>query len=295
MDDGEQKIIPLRTYEGDVAEAIRKTNASVASINIAEQKRKAETKNSSDLGEKTESFARNGLISLVSILLILVAGGTLAILFFLQKDKTPEIVVTQRSVISTDNLKEVDVSGLGREELIKVINSSLEKKSAGSVTEIRLMENGPSGSYQILPEQFFTIIGKGAPSSLARAIGEPWMFGSFSTNERAESFILVAVNSFDNTFDGMLRWEKSMANDLREIFIDHETMVGTSTLKVTPEVKENFEDLIIKSRNTRVLKDTRGNVIVLYSFLSDKYLVITTSEQSFREILNRFLASRFVR
>ena len=325
-------IKPLRTYEGDIAESIRKNDTSVASVNLAEQKKKEEQKAAGFTSEKREAFAWNGVISLVSIVLIVGAIGVLGFLYLAQKNKTPDVVVPQYSIITTDKTNKIDATAAlatkDRAKIIKLISDNLETENvAGSFGEIKFD--------QISSEQFMSLLAKTAPSSFSRALGGPWLFGFYNAGtgeSRAEPFVLLGVDSFDNAFDGMLRWEAGMGGDLREIFIKQnqvvlqnqniESAVGTSTgsgvgtgatststgtgtgttsekiILATPQTSElqnSFEDLIIKSKNARVLKDTAGNVVLLYSFLNDKYLLITTNEQIFKEVFGRFSVSRLVR
>ena len=94
----------------------------------------------------------------------------------------------------------------------------------------------------------------------------------------------------------MIRWEKDMAADLRKIFIEQKITTGTSTQNISSiNLNSNFEDLVIKSKNVRALRDGRGNIVLLYSFLNEEYIVITTNDDTFREVLNRFLTSKLVR
>ena len=79
-----------------------------------------------------------------------------------------------------------------------------------------------------------------------------------------------------------------MRADLSQIF-----NIGNMTLVAEPD--RPFEDRIIRNKDVRVMKDSAGNIVLLYGFLDQKNLVITTNEQTFQEILNRFFASHIVR
>lgn len=299
-------VKPIRTFERDIAESIRSKGASTASINLAEQERVQKvagfgqnTEREAALGaQKRERVARSGLLFIASVVLIIAAAGILLTVFVLFKEKAPPAVPPQYSTISAEKIKEIDVTGATREELISLLRGGLKDRTElGSLTEIKLTEAvGGVERRQISAEKFFSILAGSAPSSLSRALGGKWTFG-FQSGTRAEPFILTGVASFDNAYDGMLRWEALAASDLREIFLEYERSVGTTTSErvVAPQLKNSFEDLVVKSKNTRVLRDVNGNIALLYSFLNEEYLVITTNENVFKEILNRFLSSRLVR
>lgn len=298
-------IKPIQTFERDVAESIRKTDASVASINIAEQKKKAEERSSGTAVQTTERIAFNGVYLLVSIVLIVGTIGVLGILYFIYQSKAPVVSVTEIPLISINNSRSVDVSSFNRDQLVQAISNNLQPEAEGSFTEIKLVEKVAAGGEvgdeargelrKISAEKFISTIGESAPASLARALGTEWLFGFYSRGGRAEPFVLNSINSFDNTFDGMLQWESKMATDLKS-FLEYQRTIGTSTEIFRPNTTgKSFEDVVIRSKNVRVLKDADNEVVLLYSFLSDKYIVVTTSEQSFREILTRFLASNVVR
>jgi hypothetical protein len=302
-------VKPLQTYERDIAESIRKTNASVASINVMEQKKKAEEKErpAHTLSDTTQKVAWGGVATLTSILLILAAVGVLGWLYYAYESKPPIVTTPEYSVISTDQLKKVDATDAGRDKLIKILTENLKEGNSStdqSLTEIKLTEKvipknsapeTPPEEKQITSEQFISLLGGSAPASLARAFEGPWIFGFYKT-DHAEPFILANISSFDNAFDGMIRWEKSMADDLEKVFLEYEGANGTSTEKIVPDISgKSFEDLVIKSKNARVLKNARNETVLLYSFLSEKYILITVNENVFKEVLNRFLTSKLVR
>lgn len=82
---GVGEVKSLRTYEGDVAEALGKNQVTVAQIAIAENAKQEETP-VQVIANRPEPPKRTGgkaLLALFSLLLI--AGGVLGALFFFQK------------------------------------------------------------------------------------------------------------------------------------------------------------------------------------------------------------------
>ena len=88
----------------------------------------------------------------------------------------------------------------------------------------------------------------------------------------------------------MLAWELHMNEDLSPLFGEVlEKTTSTSTPLREPFV---FEDSIIKNKEVRVLKDTKGTIRLLYSFIDRETLVITTNESTFSEVLTRLTSQR---
>lgn len=284
-------VKPLRTYERDVAEAVRNKNESVASVKIAAEVKKVEQiKKGEVIVEKTEKATKTGLVFVVSIVLVLAGIGVAGLVFNFYTNRPSPIVQVPTTIITTDSRQAIDITNKPETEIQSLIRQSLAQSAQkNSLIRIDLTKN-ISGEQKIISSQeFFEIFGKSAPSSLSRAMGSEWVFGMHAVGKN-EPFIFTSVSSFDNAYDGMIRFEQNMVKDFGPIFIASGTILTNSTT-TTPQ----FEDLVIKSKDVRVLKDYRGNIVLLYSFLDLKNLVITTNETTFKELLGRYFSSQVVR
>ncbi|MEK7390913.1 MAG: hypothetical protein AAB635_02130 [Patescibacteria group bacterium] len=281
-------IKPLQTYERDIAEAIRFNNESVTSINLAKQKRQQESETTT---EKTEKIARKGLTLLISLVLV-VAGVSVAVLiYYFASNRPPAVVPVIPSLITTNEKRTIDIAGLSVNGAPDKILEAMENPGKETdLIQIELTEGPAENKQAISAQRFFELFAIGAPPTLGRAFGDQWVFGFQSVNGASAPFIFVSIDSFDNAFDGMLRWENTATENLGQIFLKPETKIAGKTTDGS-----GFEDLIIRSKDTRVLKDNLGNIVLLYSFLDLKNLVITTNERTFQELLNRFFSSRVVR
>jgi hypothetical protein len=52
---------------------------------------------------------------------------------------------------------------------------------------------------------------------------------------------------------------------------------------------------VVKNKDTRILRDSHGNTVLLYSFINKETLIITTNEATFNEIYDRLTVSSFKR
>lgn len=281
-------VKPLQTYERDIAEAIRSNNESVASINLAKQKRLQE---SETVAEKTEKIGRKSLTLLISLVLIVSGVSVAVLIYYFVSNRPPPIALVAPSLIAVNEKRVLDIADLSADNALNKIMEAMKNpgKEPGLV-QIELTEGPTENKQTVSAQRFFELFAIGAPPTLGRAFGGQWVFGFQNVDNASAPFIFASINSFDNAFDGMLRWEKVAAENLGPILIKPETKIADNTTGGS-----GFEDLIIRSKDTRVLKDNLGNIIILYSFLDTKNLVITTNEKTFQELLNRFFSSRTVR
>ncbi|NQV88299.1 MAG: hypothetical protein HQ402_01945 [Parcubacteria group bacterium] len=298
----------LRTYEGDIAETIRKQNESVASINIAEQKRKEVSQvETEDSGPSY--YIKNTVITIVSILLIVGGIGAIGIFYYLKSTNTPPPIINPvKTIISADTIVEIDASDLTKQKIIDSVKNAQINGESGSITYVSFSNTSGETKTPIETEKFFTILQTKAPGALVRSFNKEFMLG-ISSDENRSPFLLIKLDSFDNTFAGMLGWEKTAGEDLRSIFLNEKLIpqitttefassTGTSTATTTLipiDLEQSWGDLIVQNKDTRILRDLDSNIVLIYSFLDEQTLLITTNEKTFIEILNRFVTSKLTR
>src|SRR4051812_4211491 len=128
----------IRTFQGDVAEALSRQNESLYSIQAGERAKRGYT----DAPEATPSKSTLPLLA-GSLLLIGVAalGGWLAYGEFARKRAVPEPNTPSSQFLSAESEANVDISGLGRDDLITAIG---EASAGAKVGELRhlVLRNG---------------------------------------------------------------------------------------------------------------------------------------------------------
>ena len=187
--------------------------------------------------------------------------------------------------------------------------------NTGDVAYVALAKTIIENENIISTDDLFAILKTKIPGSALRAFDSQFMFGFIKTNQ-TEPFIIIKLTSFENAFDGMLQWEPNMYEDLHLIvkkdLIQKQTPVitnntvaisensststsaknaGTSTSKqitssTTPTVTQvlaseipvqtRFTDETIQNKDARVLRNNRGEIVLLYSFINKETLLITT-------------------
>lgn len=293
---GKFAIPPLRTFQGDAAEAIEKKNASLLSIKMAEEDRRK-----SEGEQKIEAKVVRFSVSTVSIalsLLLILTGITAVFMiqYFSQRGaEGPGPGVAYDTLMPYDSREEFSI--IDRDQAIEAFSA----KRNGNILPNEHIQHlkvttspSPGGGTDF--QGFLNAIGASAPAPLMRALDGKYMVGVYSGGDKNQLFILMKVASFENAWSGMLAWETSMAESIAPLFtsesIARPEQSGTST-PASPAGA--FGDLLVQNVDARVLRGESGRTILLYSFADKETIVITTDETSFRGLLGKLRAAKLVR
>ncbi|MBU3968866.1 hypothetical protein KJ991_01480, partial [Patescibacteria group bacterium] len=144
VEEKKQKSGIIRTYEGDISDAVRFKKASIAGIAVAEQKRREANE---EIGisekEKENYFQRflnkKTLIVAGSVLLFVVAIIIIVLSLTGSKNTSDvKILPTQREIIFSNETKNIDATRLDKKDIISKIleERRLNTSQLGSITNI---------------------------------------------------------------------------------------------------------------------------------------------------------------
>lgn len=280
--DAKPPIKSLRTYQGDVEEAVLKNNYSATSIFTAEQNKKDQT----ILGTETQSDydARNKFFIIIGSTMLLLGIMTVGAMYYMKSNS--EIVSQQKTkaLISFSEEKMVPMTNSTRDTIITniIAEKDLFNSPVNSVLYVNITS---SSSTPVNIQDLLQLIAPRMPSPLTRSFDGEYMLGiySFDTNE---PFIILTTNDYANSFSGMLKWEKDMVYDLGKLF-----SIPLDTELTTKE----FKDETLKNKDLRILQNTNDKTILLYSFIDKNTLVITTNENLLNAIVGKYNVSKQVR
>lgn len=216
-----ETIKPVRTYEGDVAEAMSHKRTSTASIAIAESKKQQGTER---VGDETPSHAGRKITMFV-ISLLLLGGGAYGAYYLYSKSALAPVtpIVPQQkaspSIIPANTQAVLTISSqspnLMRASIAQEINRPQEPDS---VREIIVATKDTSGQLvRVSSTDMVKRLDINTPDILTRSLTPNWMLGVYNSPDNLKSvFIVGTTNFFQNTFAGMLQWERVMADDLRQ-------------------------------------------------------------------------------
>jgi hypothetical protein len=279
---------PLKTYQTDVADAIKKDNVSVIKMALAEKKRQ-EAQGLTPEAQSSDK-KRSALFISLSVVLIL-AGLSLIGYFYFSRSHSPAFVVnTSQNLIHAEKNTELKLERADPQLLVADVNKlKAAKRSPSTIENLVITEKdvGPNavelGARHIISGgRLISLLNTEIPGGLFRSLLNPYMLGIYQNGENPEIFVILKTDSYDSAFAGMLEWEKDLGRDITPFFS-------------LPPTSGTFTDRLIDNRDTRILLDNQGNLVFLYSFLDPNTIVFAQSEASFKEIIDRYLRASEVR
>jgi hypothetical protein len=313
----------IRTFEGDAANVLRTQKSSKAHIAVAE----ATKKNQGRIQAGSDSSNNKSVINILLIgVLMLFTLGLLAYATFLRPEgPLPGNSITVNELMFVENRHEVALESAIAAQLGSILQESLIQTQVpvNQIHNLYITQGTGSNKHVIPVEDFMRLIAAEAPASLARTFNQ-FMYGLHGRNNEKEPFIVFKISSFDTAFAGMLRWESTMARDLgfmintlsNEETIEERIIVESEMedselaeeelerseeenindmierVEIFPSVGNIWQDRVIENRDVRYLSGTQG-IQLMYSFPDRNTIVITTNEDTFKEIISRLNLARF--
>lgn len=285
--DTTEKDIPLkqiRTYQGDVADALEKQHESLVSIQRVESLRKdsSRSNNQSNTTEKKKELFYLLLGSFIFLILSAV-GAWYAYNEFVRKTTAPPISIPLNRFIYADSVVNLNTTNIPRDNFIKTLSENVLNTPDGKLTHIELKKTTGIEETLLTSEDFLTQLGTQAPGNLVRALDPLFMFGAYGKS----AFIIIRLTSFENAFAGMLGWEKNLNRDLGPVF-------ATAELARSLPLESVFTDLIDRNKDIRVLM-FNDQIILLYSFLDNNTLIITDNIGTLRTLIEHLTQQKLSR
>ena len=273
-------IKALRTYQGDVEEALQKNKYSATTILVAEQERKERAPR---MLEPVNTEGWNKLFIILGFILLFVGVIAVAGVYYFKSNQKVVIDKTTRALIAFSVEKTFSVASSTREQLFSKIVSEKQtlKSPVNSVLYLNTTasDNTPENIGKILE-----LLAPRMPASLSRAFENEYMVGIYSYDINAP-FIILTTKDFGSSYSGMLKWEKDIVTDLGKIFEIPINFGGVT----------GFTDKALRNKDLRVLVDSNNKTLLLYSFIDKNTLVITKNEDIFNAILAKYLVGKNVR
>lgn len=298
-------IKSLRTFQGDLADAIKNQNASIVTVAIAEKKKQEKE----EVAPKITSQEKNhtGAVIISSIVLVLLGVAAIGTFVYLEYQAPP---VTQgeekRDIIVPYNEKTtINIDGSNKDSLVATLFSKSQEASIkeNEIFYIELTTQSLDGRESVITtKKFFDLLKTKAPPALIRSFGSKFMFGAYAKNSNI-SFLLIELDSFDNAFKGMLEWEETIYKDIGSLFargalkVTETSGENSTTTRIlnTDEPQKTFEDITLRNKDARILKNIRGETILMYSFLDNKTLLITGNDEVLKEMINKLASKKLIR
>ncbi len=314
----EDPMRPLKTYQSDVAEAIKKDNVSVIKIALAEKKRQEAqglTKEAVSIDSK-----RSVLFFVLSAALVIAGIAIIGYFFFLRGTNQNNVLNLPKNLVYAEKNTELKldiadpnilVNEVGKIKRLARPSGTIEnlivtEKDVGTSTSIEL-----GARHLISGSRLTTLLNTRIPAPIFRSIQDIYMLGIYQTsNNSSEVFMILRSDSYEIAFAGMLEWEGTLQQDMTPLFSILQAPVITNSISTTtassstattsnttftlsPLIRtsptEPFKDRLIQNRDTRVITDSSGKIVFLYSFIDPHTVIFTQGEEAFKEIVGRYI------
>lgn len=232
---------------------------------------------------KQDSFP---LVALAMVVIIATLSGIgISYYWFVLKDKDATsaqeaIVFKIPELVNTQTKLPVAMQSSRLDLLTAILQVSQASKDT---TEIyTTMEDSTAVQKPAPTETILQVLELRAPGSFTRSIKE-MVFGG---TDAAQPFIVLKIGNFDSAFAGMLDWEQNMSADLFPLFGQPVTETFDPSARTDTQVRSAFfKDAITSNKNVRILLDAQGNERIIYTFVNQNTILITTTSATLEGLL----------
>jgi len=273
------EIPALRTFQGDVAKAVRNQKESVTTIALAEQKkqraqRAPEHKNQLAKVHYRAFPIKKIIISLGGVLvLVSLAGG---IFYFLRTAQfaTPGTGIPAKELAYTAPIEvsEQEVLAVAIDAIPSTISSRAGDAVASATFKDFVFIDSATG-LRINTGEFLSSWAYTMPEALVRNLEDVFFVGVYSPVSSQNEIVLVFdIQSREQTLAGMLAWESTMPQNLSSLYAS------------SGPFKERFQDTIFRYTDARVLRDENGIIRMGYAIVGNT-LVVSTGSASLNALI----------
>lgn len=283
----EENIKTIHTYSSDMADAVRQNEVSVIKVALAEQKRHEQEALAAEHPAGGTKTTKTFLL-LGALIIILGASG---ILYYVYNRKNATVaplsqnILQFQSLIAYDDSAAIDMTNAtSMSDALGILRAEIEKGVPLSGIKAIVLTR-TINTTEILPiEKLFSLLKINAPSSLVRSFNTPYLLGMYKDTNADSSphlFLLITSKDFNQSYAGMLGWEKTMVQDLFPLFKIDVTGTRQNLLD------KQWKDIVLDNRNARILYDSSGADVLYYIFINTDSIIVTDSQDTIKEIATR--------
>ena len=278
--DGYPELTSLRTYHGEVADAVRGGGLSMIKVAAQEQSRK---KPDQILEQEPKSESNMHMILAIGASFLFVLGIGAVIFAFITKSQPITVVQTpiKQDIISSDSNLVIDITNLSSREIQKNIEEHIKPSENGSsIIKISLTRQSAGITNGLSSTDLLSVLGANIPDILSRSLDQNnFMLGIWNGNNKAEPFLVLETTSQETAFPGMLEWEKTMAFDLEPIMGQDAIAPGNT-----------FVDQTVLNHDSRALVNG-AKTVFFYSVINGNIIIVAQSADAMSRILDKIRAS----
>lgn len=275
----------VETYTEDMVKAIENDKGGlIKKIIHEEEMNEALKKNLSPKSKK------NKLFMLLSFTLIFLAVFVLILYIFFYDDiNTAPVDYVPASIIFIDQTAFQPIDGLNKDKIAEVVSNKAKntKVKSGGVESIYLTENKKVIGFK----RFLEMTKSNYMLENIGFFGDNFLLGTVNKEKKSSPeddglFLLLKIRSFTDVFPIMKESETQLLNNMHGFF----------NVNVSPATNylftKDWQDGIIGNKNARILRNEAGDIVLMYVFINDSYVVVTNSEGASEEIILRLFSSQ---
>ena len=293
---------PIHTYKSDFADHIDQKGASTFSVLAAQQDAKP-------VASIAPAKKKNMLMVTAAVAMIVLGGAGLgtAAWYVIRSNTLPGGVLSAPSLVFAD--EQVRLTSAGPDLMSEIAALANEPVPDGHVLVLYLSESTttPKGKVIETPLSGGALVSAmqlPAPEILLRNVTSESTVGIIHAGSETRPFFVFKVSSYERTFAGMLAWEVSMAQDLMTLYpaknagslapTGTSEPIATSTPTFAEPVRPlpTFADAIVANHDVRVLKDTAGQTLMLYGYVTKDLLILARDEAAYENLVSRLSAGK---
>ncbi len=278
-----------RTLQTDFGQEVATKGLTMTKIVLEEEARRR----LATLPREGSGSKKSWVIGGISILFILL--GVAALYGTIQLNNPKTIAVASLSINSiafADDHVELPTTNTTSEALAQAINKILVTPQASETIiniypTAKTIVDGRQQTHLLTALETLTAFGITTPISFYHFLEPKVMLGIVGTPHASTSapFFIFKTRSFENTFDALLRDEKTIIGNLLQPFVTKE--VSRAIYSTT------FKDKLINNIDTRIITTaTSTSPIAVYGFMDRSTVVVTTNESAFLTILRAYQTPR---
>jgi len=271
----------IRTFEDDIASYTKEKNFSILDIAAEEAKVRGLSFENPEEGKSFFDF-RKIILILIAVLLVSAGGYFGFAKPLLKRSKVVNnFIQIKQGPILTDQKIEIIASQDKREVFKRDLKNALDGgEGGGTLSEISVVKISGERKTSLTKDEFLFMLGVQMPQGLKDYLEKDFMLLSFGGTDNSPILIFKS-KSYTYVFSEMLKWEKSLTDDLKAIF-PNDSLVGN----------DSFADKYIQNHDARIAEKD-GEIDLVYSFIDRKYLVITNNQEALSEIFRRFSSVQY--
>lgn len=224
---------------------------------------------------RLSTYARPIAVAMIAIFLG-VSATLLVVKSGLFGGSTTTPTVTEQTTTNTNVVDTTSSIALGtdKKSFLGAWNIAQTPTSQGAVRFYTVVSS-TGATTPISPRVILDTLNLQAPGNFVRSIKSL----NFGRHYSGAPVITIEVGSFDTAFSGILVWENHIIDDLEPVFGQPVSASSTPT----------FVDEVINNTAVRVLRDDQQKERVVYGFVGQHQLLVTTERSIWKEVaVNNF-------